>query len=143
MLRIVNKILILTGLLFTGIYLSCDEYMGLSVDCSECYTIMPDSADITVYLTINHDYPFVPLTIYKDQVDDDRIEYTDTATSSPYCRYVPVDQYYSVKAEYTTNGKTTFAVDGDKLNIKHVTESCDLECWVITGGVMDVRLKFE
>ena len=117
--------------------------MGLSVDCSECYTIYPDSSDITVYLTINNNYPSVPVTIYKDQVDDNRIEYIDTATSSPYYLFVPVDQYYSVKAEYTADGKTIFAVDGDKLSVKHVSESCDVECWVVTGGVMDVRLKNE
>lgn len=117
--------------------------MGLSVDCSECYTIEPDSSDITVYLTINKDYPSIPITIYKDQVEDNRIEYNDTATSSPYYIFVPVDQYYSVKAEYTANEKTIFAVDGAKLSVKHVSESCDLECWIVTGGVMDVSLKFE
>jgi len=143
MLRIVKKTVFLICLLFAGIYLSCNEYMGLSVDCSECYTNYPDSSDITVYLTINNSYSSVPVTIYKDQVDDNRIEYIDTATSSPYYLFVPVDQYYSVKAEYTADGKTIFAVDGDKLSVKHVSESCDVECWVVTGGVMDVRLKNE
>lgn len=141
--RLTNKILIFICLLLTGFYLSCNEYIGLSVDCSECYTIEPDSSDITVYLTINKDYPSIPITIYKDQVEDNRIEYNDTATSSPYYIFVPVDQYYSVKAEYTANEKTIFAVDGAKLSVKHVSESCDLECWIVTGGVMDVSLKFE
>ena len=117
--------------------------MGFSVDCSECYSIEPDSSDITIYLTINHNYRSIPIIVYKDQVDDNRIEYIDTAYSSPYYLFVPVNQYYSVKAEYSADGKTTYAVDGDKLNTKHVSESCDVECWVVTGGVMDVRLKYE
>ncbi len=143
MYRKTNKLLILQLLLFAGTCFSCNEYMGLTVDCSECYTIEPDSADIIIYLTINDIYTAVPITIYKDQVDDNRIEYIDTTSVSPYYLFVQVNQDYSVKAEYKSDGKTIYAVDGDKLKTKHVSESCDEECWVITGGVMDVRLKSE
>ncbi|KPK80556.1 MAG: hypothetical protein AMS27_16820 [Bacteroides sp. SM23_62_1] len=143
MFQTTKKILILIILLLTGAFFSCDEYLGLSVDCSECYNIEPDSADLIIYLTINDDYSVVPIMIYKDQVDDNRIEHIDTVTASPYYLFVSVNQYYSVKAEYHSDGKTIYAVDGDKIETKHVSESCDVECWVISGGIMDVRLKSE
>ena len=143
MYRKINGLLVFLLLLFTGIFCSCNEYMGMTVDCSECYTVEPDSADIIIYLTINDKYTEVPITIYKDQVDDNRIEYVDTVSVSPYYFFVQINQDYSVKAEYKYDGKTIYAVDGDKLMTKHVSESCDEECWVITGGTMDVRLKYE
>lgn len=141
MLRKKNIILIFILMLITGNYFSCNEYLGLTVDCSECYTIEPDSADIIIYLTINDIYPSIPITVYKDQVEDKRIEHIDTAMMSPYKHYVPVNQYYSVKAEYKSGDRIIYAVDGDKIKTRFVSESCEYDCWVISGGIINVKLK--
>jgi hypothetical protein len=128
-------ILILTS------FISCENNGALNVDCNECYGTEPDSGDLIIYLTIEDPYLKVPLTIYKDQVDDEYIEYQDTAYSSPYYLYVDLNEYYSVKAEYSIGTKTVYAVDGDKIKTRFVTETCDYDCWVITGGIIDVKLK--
>jgi hypothetical protein len=128
-------ILILTS------FMSCEDNRGLVVDCSECYLNEPDSGDLVIYLTIESPYLRVPLTVYKDQIDDEHIEYIDTAYSSPYYIYVDLDEYYSVKAEYSTGTSTIYAVDGDKIKTRFVTESCEYDCWVITGGILNVKLK--
>lgn len=128
-------ILILTS------FMSCEDNRGLVVDCSECYSTEPDSGDLVIYLTIESPYLRVPFTIYKDQVDDEHIEYKDTAYSSPYYLYVDLDEYYSVKAEYSSCTRTIYAVDGDKIKTRFVTGTCEYDCWVVTGGILNVKLK--
>jgi hypothetical protein len=135
------KIFWLVFIFIIGLLISCDKYNGLTVDCSECYSVEPDSGDLIVYLTIDNKNPRVPLTIFKDQVDDERIEYTDTAFSSPYYLYVKLNEYYSVKAEYISGDRTIYAVDGDKIKTKFVAETCEIDCWVITGGILNAELK--
>jgi len=131
------------GLVFIfimGSFMSCED-RGAFVDCSECYSVEPDSGDLIIYLSIESPHLKVPLTIYKDQVDDEYIEYIDTAYSSPYYLYVDLNEYYSVKAEYNLGEKTIYAVDGDKIKTRYVTETCDLDCWVLTGGILNAELK--
>jgi len=135
------KIFWLLFIFIIGFSMSCDKYRGLTVDCSECYSAEPDSGDLIVYLTIDSENPRVPLTIFKDQVDDEQIEYIDTAFSSPYYLYVKLDEYYSVKAEYNSGDRIIYAVDGDKIKTKFVTETCEFDCWVITGGIINIELK--
>ncbi|MBN2348818.1 MAG: hypothetical protein JXJ22_08280 [Bacteroidales bacterium] len=121
---------------------ACDEKIFTSdVDCADCYQEKPDSADIIVYLTFNDENERIPLVVYKNEVDNNTIEYVDTATGSPYYLYVPVNAEYSVKAKYKKGSKTIYAVDGDKLKIKHVSDVCDTDCWVIVDGIINVELK--
>ena len=131
------------GICFLGLFYSCEKNRGITVDCDECYYYEPDSGDLIVYLTINSENPMVPLTIYKDKVDDEWIEYIDTAVSSPYYLWVDLDEYYSVKAEYHSGERTIYAIDGDKIKSKFVTETCEFDCWIISDGVIDVELKDE
>jgi hypothetical protein len=128
-------------LIILSAWSACDEYLGV-VDCDECYSIEPDSADLIIYLTINSDHPEVPLVVFRGNIEDDT-DWVDTAITSPYYLYSEIDQFYSVKAEYKVGNRIINAVDGDKLQAKHVSESCDVECWVITGGEMNVELKFD
>jgi hypothetical protein len=125
-------------------YAGCDEYLGGTVDCDECYDIEPDSAYMIIDLTFNGEISTIPLVIYNGRMEDDSIEWIDTAYTSPYELWVAVDRYYSVSAEYNLDDKRIVAVDGDKINSKHVSEDiCGYDCWVITRGMLDVRLKYE
>jgi hypothetical protein len=133
------KILLLIFFIMGSI--CCEKERGWVVDCAECYSVEPDSGDLIIYLTINSENPRVPLTIFKDQVDDEWIEYIDTAVSSPYYLYVDLNEYYSVKAEYNSGDRIIYAVDGDKIKTRFVTESCEYDCWVISGGIINVKLK--
>lgn len=126
---------------FFGLNTSCEKNRGMVVDCAECYYNEPDSGDLIVYLSINGENPKVPIIVYKDQVDDGRIEYIDTAFSSPYYLYVALGEYYSVEAEYKSGDRIIYAVDGDKITSRFVTETCEFDCYVISGGVIDAELK--
>lgn len=121
----------------------CDEYLGGDVNCDECYDAEPDSADLIVYLTMDGVNDTVPLVIYNGKVEEDSVEWVDTAITSPFYLYVAVDRYYSVKAEYKRGDQKIVAVDGGKILSKHVSDACQYECWIITRGKLDVRLKYE
>lgn len=121
----------------------CDEYLGSNVNCDECYDVEPDSADLIVTLTMDGEYDTIPLTIYNGKVEEDSVEWIDTAISSPFYLYVAVNRYYSVKAEYTRGDKKIIAIDGGRILAKHVSDACGYDCWIVTRGKLDVQLKFE
>ncbi len=130
--------------LFILFIFSCEQNPFIfDVNCDECYFDRPDSADLIVDITINEDNPFVPLVFYKGKVEEDNIEWIDTAYSETLYLYSPVDQYYSIKAFYKSGVQTIIAVDGDKLKTTQVSDVCDYDCWIIRGGILDVRLKEE
>lgn len=129
---------------------SCEEpSFNLDVDCDECYTEKPDSSDLVVRLTFNDLNDSIPLVFYRGKIEDGTVEWVDTATvqkypDGKYYLYSPVNEYYSVKAEYVSGkyGKV-IAVDGDKMKTRHVTDVCDTDCYIVKGGKLDVRLKYE
>ncbi len=121
---------------------SCEQNpFVLDVNCDECYYEKPDSADLIVDLTINEENPYVPLVFYKGKVEEGLIEWIDTAYTETLYLYSPVEQYYSIKAFYKSGEQTIISVDGDKLGTTQVSDVCDYDCWVIRGGILDVRLK--
>ena len=122
---------------------SCEEYLGSNVDCSQCTYDKPDSADLILHLTINSDHPAVPIVVYRGDAEENQVDWVDTARETPYYLYSAVNQFYSVKAEYRVGGKTIVAIDGDKIKAKHVSDACDYACWIVTGGILEVELKFE
>jgi hypothetical protein len=121
---------------------SCEGDGFQSVDCSECYNPEPDTADLFVRVTINGENPEVPLKVYKGKVEENRLEWIDTTSSSSYYLAVKTNEYYSVVATYKSGTRTILAVDGQKIRTQHVTDVCDDDCWIIKGGRLDARLKY-
>jgi hypothetical protein len=138
--RILKTGIIIAGLTFAG---ACEEYLGPSVDCSECFWEKPDSAELVIYLTVNDEHPEVPIVLYRGKVEDGEVDWIDTVREETYYLYSAVGQYYSVAAEYRVDGKTIVAIDGDEMKTKHVSEQCDYECWVVTGGYLKAELRFD
>ncbi len=130
--------------IFPVIIFSCiKDSFNFNIDCDECYYNRPDSSDLVVNLTINSENPSVPLVFYKGKVEDGIIEWVDTATTSTLYLLSPVNKFYSVKAVYKSGEKKIIAIDGDKLKTRQVSGVCDRDCWVIYGGILDVRLKYK
>jgi len=121
----------------------CDEYLGSTVDCDNCFDVEPDSSDLIVDLTFDNGINSIPLVIYKGKIEEGSVEWIDKAYSSPFYLYVAVDEYYSVRAEYLFGDKKIVAVDGEKILSKHVSSDvCGYDCWVVTKGTLDVSLKY-
>ena len=138
------KLFMFMTIFMTGIFLTigCERQPpnDYGFDCEYCYQIKPDSGQIGIKVTINDENPYVPITIYIGNIEDNNIEYSDTSYSSEYWVDVPVDKYYSVTAEYKSGDNTIIAVDGDKFKLKKNTKDCDEECYYYSGGFFDNRL---
>lgn len=128
--------------------LSCgDEYMLDDVDCSECYVPKPEFGSVNVNITINAENNRVPVKIFKGKYEEKYLKdfssavHIDTISQSSFVVDLKVNEYYSVVAEYTKDGKKTLVVDGDKLKIYKISDNCDEVCWIFKGGEVDVTLK--
>ena len=122
---------------------SCENGSTFGIDCNECIIgeNSPDSADLVIYFTINSENPFVPIKLYRGNVEDKQVDWVDTVYEREYHLYSEVGQTYSVEAKYKSGTKDIIAVDGDRMNASLVTDVCDNNCWIIKGGILDVRLK--
>jgi hypothetical protein len=112
-----------------------------NVNCSECFTPEPDSVYLYVDLTINDEYTEIPLVIYRGDVENDQIDYIDTAYSTPYVLAVAIDQEYSVKAKYRKKDQTLFAIDGTRIKTLLVTATCDQDCYIIRNDRVNVEIR--
>ena len=139
---------------FFIISFSCEQgNFNFEVNCADCFKTKPDSADIIAYLTFNDQNQKIPLVFYRGKYNgnpkEDVVEWVDTAdvkiySDGKYFLSSPVNEYYSLKAIYKTkSGKEVVAVDGDRFITNHVTDVCDNDCWIVKGGILDVRLKYE
>ncbi|RPI41068.1 MAG: hypothetical protein EHM46_06930 [Bacteroidetes bacterium] len=124
--------------------ISCGEKVFTeNVDCAACYSPEPDTAYLYVDLTINKDFPEVPLVLYRGDVEQADIDYVDTAYASPYRVAVAVDQKYSVKAKYRKDDRTLYAIGGTRIKILLVTATCDQDCYVVKNDRINVKIRDE
>jgi hypothetical protein len=137
--RIICLFLLFVLILNTGCEREQPSGLGV-IDCSQCYQVKPEWVRLNVLLTINSENPFVPLSIYVGNVEDNTLDWQDTSYSKDYWVDVKPDRYYSVKAEYKKGTKTIFAIDGDKVKLDLLTADCDQDCYYQRGGNVDVRL---
>lgn len=114
----------------------CENY-----DFSDCDLDEPEWGFLIIDVTINDENTKVPIVIYKGYMEDNIIEWEDTATTSKYEIDVSLNQYYSVVATYKSGDKTILAVDGDYFEKKRV-KVCDERCWIIKGGEYNLELKY-
>jgi hypothetical protein len=128
--------------LVAGKFSGCEpEDLSFVTDCNDCYDFQPDSANLIVYLTINADNDSIPLVFYKGPVEEGVIDWRDTATSETLYLYSEIDREYAVQATYKSGKKTILAFDSDKMNLSDGSEECGSPCYLVKGGILDLRLK--
>lgn len=136
-----NLILILTVL--AGLT-SCHEYYYDSgYPCDFCYPGEQTEGVLTIQLSPNDENAKIPIVIYINEIDNNEIEYIDTTSETNYEIWVPIDNYYSVTAEYKVGSKTITAVDKTRVYMRKNTSDCDEDCWIVFDGTVDVRLKYD
>jgi len=132
-------------LLIFSIFFSCsNNNIGSSGDCISCpYSEQPDSAILTINVTINSENPFVPLIIYNEKYNPNLSGkfIKDTARSGSYSIKVPVNHFYSAKAEYKSGDKIIYAIDGSIFDAQQIS-GCDNPCWQVVGNNLNLKLKF-
>ena len=135
-----RRLVILGLFLLGGHFTSCEpEDWLLEVDCYECFDFRPDSAVVIVYLSIDTENPEVPLTFYRGDAGGE-LEWQDTAFENEFRLPVAVGPEYTVKAQYRREGKIIEAFDSDDMVLKDYGESCGDPCYILKGGIFDLRL---
>jgi len=138
---LIRLIAIAILVLLSGKFISCEpEDWMLSVDCNECYGYKPDSANLIVNLTINAENDSVPLTFYLGNYEDGVIDWQDTATTEEFYLYSKMNSRYTVRATYRSGDRIIEAFDSDKMTIYNANEECGAYCYIVKGGIFDLRL---
>jgi hypothetical protein len=82
----------------------------------------------------------VPLTFYREDSQGE-IDWQDTATTDEFYLYSAMGSTYTVKAEYKSGSQTIIAWDADEMTLSDYGEDCGDPCYIIKGGILDLRLK--
>lgn len=132
---------ILALVLASGQFTACEpEDWVFAVDCADCYDYMPDSAELIINLSINAENDSVPLTFYLGDYEDGVIDWQDTATNEKFYLYSAMEKDYTVRASYKSGSQTIMAFDSDKMTLYDAGAECGSPCYIIKGGIFDVRL---
>jgi len=136
-----SALALLVLLLVSGQFTACEpEDWVLTVDCGDCYDFRPDSAELIINLTINAENDSVPLTFYLGDYEDGIIDWQDTATSETFYLFSAMDKDYTVRAIYNSGNKVIMAFDADKMTLYNAAEECGSPCYIVKGGIFDIRL---
>jgi hypothetical protein len=127
--------------LLSGKFISCEpEDWMFQVDCADCYGYKPDSANLIIHLSINAENDSVPLTFYRGNFEDSEIDWQDTATTEDFYLYSKINSYYTVRATYRSGSRIIEAFDADKMTIYDGGDECGSPCYIVKGGIFDLRL---
>jgi len=122
---------------------SCDDYVDCSdYDFSDCTFEEPTTGFLQITLTIDSSNDSVPVDLFIGKVEDGIIDTSFIATEIKYVFELPINVYYSVRAEYNSLGTKVFAIDGEEMET-YLSSECEQECWKIRGDDLYVRLKYE
>jgi len=140
--RLTTKLLFAAFLLFlSGKFTACEtEDWTFEVNCNDCYGYKPDSANLIIYVSIDAENDSVPLTFYRGNYEEGKIDWQDTATSDEFYLYSKVNSSYTVRAQYHSGAKVIEAFDEDKMTYYNADEECGSPCYIIKGGIFDLRL---
>jgi len=127
--------------LVLGKFTACEpEDWMLQIDCGDCYGYAPDSANLIIKLTINTENDSVPLTFYLGNYEDGVIDWQDTATTEEFYLYSKMNSSYTVRATYNSEDRIIEAFDADEMKLYNANEECGSPCYIVKGGIFDLRL---
>lgn len=128
------------------VFNGCDFLYNNDEDCEpappSCIDVRPTIGQLIIRSTINGNNTSVPIAVYRGDFEKNDLVLRDTLISSGATYILPVDQYYSVVAEYIQkDGDTVIAIDGDDISVD-LDEYCDKDCYDVDEGNIDIRLLF-
>lgn len=110
------------------------------IDCYDCFSYKPDSADLIIKLTINAENDTIPLIFYRGSLEEGVIDWIDTAVSKELRLYSEIGQLYTVKASYKSGNDKIIVIDSDKMHVVNADEECGYPCYIVKGGIFDLTL---
>ena len=124
-----------------GVLMSCEKTSSACDENKVCYTQKPDSLYIELQLSSSPSDEPVQVNFYIGNSDDGELYYSFETNNTTEYFLMPVNERYSAEAIYQEPGKTTVAVDGDRLEADYFM-NCDQECYKWDEDlVFDLKLK--
>jgi hypothetical protein len=127
-------------LFMAGNFVGCEteDWTG-TVNCDDCFGFQPDSAKLIVYVSISMEQDSVPLTFYRGDSKGE-VDWQDTATTNEFYLDAEVGAVYTVEAQYRSGPTSIIAYDSDKMTLSYHGDDCGYTCYIVKGGIFDVRL---
>jgi hypothetical protein len=124
-----------------GVMMSCEKTSNACDEDKVCYTQKPDSLYIELQLSTSPSDDLVQVNFYIGNSDDGELYYSFETNNTTEYFLMPVNKKYSAEAIYKEPGKTTVAVDGDRLEPDYFM-NCDQECYKWDEDlIFDLKLK--
>jgi hypothetical protein len=133
---------VLVFLLFLIPNSSCNLIDRIFVDCSTCYTDIPIYSEQLIRVSIDNETPEVFITVYEGPWEKGNVEFTFTMFENEQTVVLRTDKHYTLRAEYTKNGRTYYVINGCILKVLEDYDSCDEPCYYVRHRSVDLRLKF-
>lgn len=135
------KYLIVILVAVSSTMMSCEKTSNACDENKICYTQEPDSLYIELQLSQSPSDEPVKVNFYIGNSDDGELYYSFETNNSTEYFLMPVNERYSAEAIYEEAGKTTVAVDGDRLETDYFM-NCDQECYKWDEDlIFDLKLK--
>ncbi len=119
---------------------SC-ELDSLNLSCDNCWEEKPTEGILAIDLSPVNENDSIPVTVYKGKIESGNIILQDTIFKDYHDIWVPVDNFYTVVAEYKIDNTTIRAVDGDRVDVYLDETNCTVSCYRARDGKVDCKLK--
>ena len=124
-----------------SLLLTACELDNLNLSCENCWDIKPTEGILAIDLSPVYQEKGIPITVYKGKLETGSVFLQDTIDKDYLDVWVPIDNFYTVVAEYQVDSITIRAVDGDKVSVYLDESNCSVACWRARDGKADCKLK--
>ena len=139
--RIINLTFFFSIFVFA---ISCENiYSPEDADCANCLSFEPQEADLYISVTLDSKYREIPIVVLKGKFGSGDTVAVDTIRNDMGYIPVPINEFYTVIAEYNSETRTVRSVDGDEITKYDISNKCGEICWIIRGGLINVTLKYD
>ncbi|MGD0341365.1 MAG: hypothetical protein ABSA76_06635 [Bacteroidales bacterium] len=135
---------ILSGTLLFIVFVllfSCEEIQTLIINCSNCKTDEPTTAEIEIKLSSN-DWQTV-INIYEGNLEDSILYRSLTTNAESTTCSLPLNKKFTFTARYyKVGGKYYYAVNSTTAHVKYIEDQCDEPCYLVYDNTVNLKLKY-
>lgn len=122
---------------------SCEKEFFIVVNCSQCTTEEPASAEITIKIRESLlDIGNVRLNVYEGDDTSSPLIYSYILSWNNLSVDVALNRTYTFEAIYLVDSKIYRALDSVRPAVKHSKEECDEPCYYVYNNVANLKLKY-